>query len=117
MLFKEKTKIMNLFVSTIGIQRLKMLKRRLEMVECVVTRGNSWCGGSKVKYSCMNTTSLKTIYNTNKTFYITNKTFDTTNKTFYITNKTFYTMSRIFYVCQEHIMNIIDTYGYVENFR
>ena len=23
------------------------------------TRGNSWCGGSKVKYSCMNTTSLK----------------------------------------------------------
>ena len=39
MLFEEKTKIMNLFVSKTGIQRSKMPKKRSEMVECVVNGG------------------------------------------------------------------------------
>ena len=38
-------------------------------------RGNSWCGGSKVKYSCRNTTSLKTIYTKIKQFIIRTKHF------------------------------------------
>ena len=38
MLFEEKTKIINLFVRTIGIQRL-------EMVECVVNGGQEWIVG------------------------------------------------------------------------
>ena len=41
---------------------------------------------------------------------------DDDDKKFYTMNIIFYTMNRTFYVSPEHIMYIIDIYGYIENF-
>ena len=75
MLFEEKKEFVCEYNGDTMIKDAEKALRDGRMCGQWWKRGNSWCGGSKVKYSCRNTTSLKTIYTKIKQFIIRTKHF------------------------------------------